>query len=107
MACIGIDCGTQSLKVLFWEPETNTSISASRSYGLIEGLPAGHKEQHPLIWIKALEECMAEFSEKGIQLSTVKGVGVSGQQHGLVVLDGERGVSGIPAPGSCPLQDHL
>ena len=30
---------------------------------------------------------MAEFSEKGVPLSTVKGIGVSGQQHGLVVLD--------------------
>jgi len=87
MACIGIDCGTQSMKVLFWDPEQNTSISASRSYGLIEGLPAGHKEQHPSIWIKALEECLAELGEKGIPLDSVKGIGVSGQQHGLVVLD--------------------
>jgi D-xylulose kinase len=30
---------------------------------------------------------MAEFTEKGIPLNNVKGIGVSGQQHGLVVLD--------------------
>ena len=50
---IGIDCGTQSLKVLVWDPINGTFDSASKSYDLIGKLPPGHKEQHPSTWIDA------------------------------------------------------
>jgi xylulokinase len=86
MIYLGIDCGTQSLKILAWSPERGSVASASRSYGLIEGLPAGHKEQHPSEWISSLEECMEELRSK-IDPDEVRAIGVSGQQHGLVVLD--------------------
>ena len=86
MTYLGIDCGTQSLKVLAWSPERGSLASASRSYGLIDGLPAGHKEQHPSEWTSALDECMEELRSR-ISLDDVRGIGVSGQQHGLVVLD--------------------
>jgi xylulokinase len=87
MAYIGIDCGTQSLKVLVWDPISGKSYACSRSYGLIEGLPPGHKEQDPQIWIDALNECFQQLRAEEIPLSHVKAIGVSGQQHGLVVLD--------------------
>ncbi|MFZ0430292.1 MAG: xylulokinase [Acidobacteriota bacterium] len=86
MIYLGIDCGTQSLKVLAWSPGRGAVASASRSYGLIEGLPAGHKEQHPSDWVSSLEECMQELGSR-IALEEVRAIGVSGQQHGLVVLD--------------------
>ena len=89
MIFLGIDCGTQSLKVLAWRPETNECVSTSCSYELIPGLPPGHKEQHPREWIKALGDCIAELRAEGVRMDMVRGIGVSGQQHGLVVLDRE------------------
>ncbi len=84
---LGIDCGTQSLKILVWDPINRTSYSSSESYDLIENLPPGHKEQHPSNWIDALESCMGALRQQGVDLGAVRGIGVSGQQHGLVVLD--------------------
>ncbi|MFH1964058.1 MAG: FGGY family carbohydrate kinase, partial [Acidobacteriota bacterium] len=89
MIFIGIDCGTQSLKVLSWRSDTNECVSASCSYGLIPGLPPGHKEQHPREWIEALGNCIFKLKGKGVRMDLVRGIGVSGQQHGLVVLDGQ------------------
>ena len=87
MKYIGIDCGTQSLKVLVWDSETGETSSAARSYDLMEGLPPGHKEQDPQIWIDALEGCINLLRGENAALSDVMAIGVSGQQHGLVVLD--------------------
>ena len=79
MLLLGIDCGTQGLKAIAWDSEANKIWTASHSYDLIEGLPPGHKEQHPRIWIDALENCMAALQGQGLDFSRVKGMGVSGQ----------------------------
>ncbi len=89
MISLGIDCGTQSLKVLIWDSDTNEVHSATRSYGLIEGLPPGHKEQAPSIWLEALDSCVEQLASKTSKLKAVQAIGVSGQQHGLVVLDSQ------------------
>lgn len=86
---IGIDSGTQSTKVILLDAESGTVVaSASQSYALIEGLPAGHKEQHPREWIDATRNTIkAVLEQAGIDRAAVKGIGVSGQQHGFVPLD--------------------
>ena len=92
MLLLGIDCGTQGLKAIAWDSEASRTWAANCSYDLIEGLPPGHKEQHPRIWIDALENCVAALQGQGLDFSRVKGIGVSGQQHGLVALDKEHEV---------------
>ena len=87
MLLLGIDCGTQGLKLVAWESESNHIWTANGSYDLIGGLPPGHKEQHPQAWIDALEHCVASLQGQGLDLSRVEGIGVSGQQHGFVALD--------------------
>ena len=94
MIFIGIDSGTQSTKALALDAESGEILaSAQRSYELIDGLPAGHLEQDPAEWIAAVQEtvglCVAEL---GGRKDEVAGIGVSGQQHGLVVLDGDDAV---------------
>lgn len=86
---LGIDSGTQSTKAIVLDFETGQIVaSAHRKYELIEGLPAGHLEQHPADWIKAVDESIAECVAKlGADRAKIAGIGVSGQQHGLVVLD--------------------
>ncbi len=89
MLYLGIDSGTQSTKTVVLDLETGTILAqASRTYDVIQGLPPGHMEQHPQDWFAALcetvEDCLAQIGERRRE---VRGIGVSGQQHGLVVLD--------------------
>ncbi|MCS7119723.1 MAG: xylulokinase [Nitrososphaerota archaeon] len=86
---IGVDVGTQSTKTIVFDGESGRVLAkASQGYGLIEGLPPGHKEQDPSVWIEALrltiKMCLKEAS---IDPARVRAIGVSGQQHGLVPLD--------------------
>ena len=89
MYFLGIDSGTQSTKAIVLELETGKIVASAHSkYDLIEGLPAGHLEQHPQSWIDAVDECVSSCVEQlGAKAKEIKGIGVSGQQHGLVVLD--------------------
>ncbi len=89
MITLGIDCGTQSLKTIALDGDSGKVIaSASKAYGLVEGLPAGHLEQDPAIWWDALEETVQSvLADLGPRKAEVAGIGVSGQQHGFVPLD--------------------
>lgn len=92
---IGIDSGTQSTKAVVLDLESRTVIAEARApHGLIEGLPVGHMEQHPSDWTKALEAVILEVvSAIGpAKAARVRGIGVSGQQHGFVPLDEKREV---------------
>jgi len=59
---------------------------ASVPYDLIEGLPPGAAEQHPHTWRDAVAQVLSELVAKA-DVSKLGGIGISGQQHGLVVLD--------------------
>lgn len=89
MFYIGIDSGTQSTKTVVLDLESGAIVAhASQTYELISGLPAGHLEQHPSDWIAAVKATVSScLGQLGNRRSEVRGIGVSGQQHGLVVLD--------------------
>lgn len=89
MLYIGIDSGTQSTKAIVLDLQTGETIaSASAAYDFIPDLPQGHLEQHPQDWVKATDETISAVLEKiGTRRGEIRGIGVSGQQHGLVVLD--------------------
>ncbi|MCD6466138.1 xylulokinase [Candidatus Bathyarchaeota archaeon] len=86
---IGVDNGTQSTKTVIVDGETGEVLGkATRKYGLIKGLPPGHKEQDPAVWIDALIDTIKRATEYAkIDPKDVRAIGVSGQQHGLVPLD--------------------
>lgn len=89
---LGLDVGTQGTKALLVDVGTRVVVArASSAYDLIPGLPAGAAEQHPDTWWNAVRAC-AEALAREIDLTRVRGVGVSGQQHGFVALDAERRV---------------
>jgi xylulokinase len=84
---IGIDSGTQSVKAVVLDLDTRKVIAEARApHALIDGLPVGHMEQHPQDWVAALDAVLLEVAGK-IDGSRVRGIGVSGQQHGFVPLD--------------------
>src|SRR5260221_716007 len=86
---LGLDVGTQGTKALLVDAEKCEVVArASASYGLIEGLPPGAAEQHPQTWIAAVRDATSRlFSERPADRARVARGGVSGQQHGLVLLD--------------------
>ena len=85
---IGVDSGTQGTKTIIIDETGKTICKASASYGLIEGLPTGHMEQHPETWRKAMLTTMKKtLGDSKIDTKQIRGIGVSGQQHGLVPLD--------------------
>ena len=89
MYFIGIDSGTQSTKAIVLDLDTGAIVATGHAaYELISGLPPGHLEQHPQHWLDAVESCITQCLEKigPDGRSRVTGIGVSGQQHGLVAL---------------------
>jgi D-xylulose kinase len=88
---LGLDVGTQGTKGLVVDADAGVIVArASAEYGLIEGLEPGAAEQHPDTWTDAIRAVAAELmAADGVDPSAFASVGVSGQQHGLVVLDGE------------------
>ena len=86
---IGFDAGTRSTKGLALDLEAGRVVArAASQYALIEGLPEGAAEQHPDTWVRALREvCRSLLASEAVDAARIRAVGVSGQQHGLVVLD--------------------
>jgi xylulokinase len=102
MLCLGIDSGTTSTRALILDVEPGTVLAvARREHGFVDGLPHGHVEQLPQTWTdaadQAIRECVAAIGHRKDQIVAI---GVSGQQHGLVVLD-DRNVPIRPAKLWC------
>ena len=89
MIYLGIDCGTQGTKTVALDGDTGKILaSAAQNHPLVAGLPPGHLEQEPHLWIHALDVTVRKVLENlGARRRDVRGIGVSGQQHGLVALD--------------------
>ncbi|WP_110666565.1 xylulokinase [Salinicola halophilus] len=87
---IGVDCGTQSTKVVVVDPDGGRILGeASRPHRLEQG-DNGRREQAVGEWTGAFREALQEaLSYAGVEGSAVRGIGVSGQQHGMVALDAE------------------
>ncbi len=91
---LGIDSGTQSTKAVILDLAAKKVIAEARApHGLIAGLPPGHMEQHPADWVAALETTIADVVRQvGPRAVEIRGLGVSGQQHGFVPLDADGAV---------------
>jgi xylulokinase len=81
---LGIDCGTQGTKALLMTGDGVTWGRGYAAHSLIER-PSGAREQNPQWWIDAMRTSVTQAV--GARGCEVLAIGVSGQQHGLVVLD--------------------
>ena len=85
MLYLGIDLGTSSVKLLLTDEKGSILKTAVREYPLI--FPRdGWSEQNPSDWWKGTLSALDEIT-KGIDRSLIRGIGVAGQMHGLVILD--------------------
>ncbi|MGE3911890.1 MAG: xylulokinase [Chloroflexota bacterium] len=87
-AFLGIDCGTQSTKALLIDAETLAPLALGRAPHELISRDDGTREQHPDWWIAALQAATRQALAEAGPVE-VAGIGVSGQQHGMVALDAE------------------
>ncbi len=87
MYLIGSDIGTSGTKTVLFDLEGNTVASALSEYPLYQP-KNGWAEQDPRDWWNAVcETIKAVITKSGVDPKDIKGVGLSGQMHGLVMLD--------------------
>ncbi|MFP8965753.1 xylulokinase [Pokkaliibacter sp. CJK22405] len=85
---VGIDCGTQGTKVVILDSEKGQLIGEGYSAHELISLANGRREQEVSWWTDALIAAFkTAVSAAGIATSSIKGIGISGQQHGLVLLN--------------------
>lgn len=84
---IGIDIGTSGTKTVLFDQKGNSVASALREYPLYQPYN-GWAEQDPEDWWNAVCGTISEVILKsGVDAAEIKGVGLSGQMHGAVLLD--------------------
>ncbi|MEH6583130.1 MAG: FGGY family carbohydrate kinase, partial [Halioglobus sp.] len=81
---LGIDLGTQSLKVLIYNAESKEVEATASSELALRSRPDGTREQEANWWLDALHAAMAELSPSN--RDGIAAIGVSGQQHGFTPL---------------------
>jgi xylulokinase len=77
----GVDCSTQSTKVLIVQPDDGRVVATGRGEHEVTGAH-GARETDPAGWWQALRAALHETG----RAADVGAISVAGQQHGLVVL---------------------
>ena len=84
---IGIDTSTTSTKAIVINEKGKILGVSSSEYTFETPFPLWI-EQKPDLWWRATKESVQDsISKAGIQPSQVRGIGLTGQMHGLVILD--------------------
>lgn len=84
---IGVDIGTSGTKTVLFDGMGKVIASATVEYPMYQP-QNGYAEQMPLDWDNAVMQTLAAvMKDSGVDKEDVKGIGLSGQMHGLVMLD--------------------
>lgn len=87
---IGADIGTGGTKAILYEERLTPLAQAVAAYGLCQP-QNGWAEQPPEAWHRAVIACCKELvAMQPTAAASVKAIGLSGQMHGLVLLDRNR-----------------
>lgn len=86
---LGVDIGTSGTKTVLFDQAGAVIASASEEYPLYQP-QNGYAEQDPADWYQATIHTIAQVMKtSGVAREDVKGIGLSGQMHGLVMLDAQ------------------
>lgn len=89
---IGIDIGTSGTKTVLFDEAGAVIASKTIEYPLYQP-KNGYAEQDPEDWANAaVNTIKAVMAESEVKKEDVKGIGLSGQMHGLVMLDKDNNV---------------
>lgn len=82
---LGIDIGTSGTKAVCFDKDGKVVASAYAEYELLT-IRTGYSEERPSDWWEAVKKTIKDITKAGFK---IKGIGLSGQMHGLVILDKE------------------
>ena len=82
---VGIDIGTSGTKSVLFDTEGNAVVSCLEEYPMYQP-KNGWAEQDPRDWWNAVCKSLKEITAN-VDPADICGVGMSGQMHGLVMLD--------------------
>lgn len=84
---IGVDIGTSGTKTVLFDQKGGVIASSTVEYPMYQP-HNGWAEQDPADWWNATAATIKTVIEKsGVAAGDIKGIGLSGQMHGLVMLD--------------------
>ena len=84
---LGIDIGTSGTKTVLFDRDANPITAKTFEYPLYQE-QNGWAEQEPEDWWNAVVQgVQAVLQASGVDAADIKGIGLSGQMHGLVMLD--------------------
>lgn len=81
---LGVDSSTQSTKVLAVDADSGRVLARGQAPHTVSG--GAGRETDPEVWWSALQDTLGQIAPYAEQAAAVS---VGGQQHGLVVLDGQ------------------
>lgn len=84
---IGIDVSTTATKVLLMDADGRVVETAATEYSFDAPRPLWSEQDPALWWDGTVRSTRRVLSESGISGSDVAGIGLTGQMHGLVLLD--------------------
>ena len=86
---LGVDIGTSGTKTVLFDTVGRTIASATLEYPMAQP-QIGWAEQDPEDWWQASAGSIAAVIKKsGVDPSLIQGIGLSGQMHGMVLLDAD------------------
>ncbi|MDP9052983.1 MAG: xylulokinase [Acidobacteriota bacterium] len=89
MPWLGIDTGTGSTRALLVDSAGRQLASFSAPHEDMQMAQPGWAEQRPEDWVAAAAASIrGVLASSGVHAGDIQGIGLSGQMHGLVMLDG-------------------
>jgi len=98
---VGLDVSTQGCKLVVLDLSAEALVHTDRvdydrdlpafgtRNGVVPATEEGVSESDPLMWTEAVETLLHRLRETDLRRDAVRCISVSGQQHGLVALDGD------------------
>lgn len=84
---LGVDLGTSATKTILFDEKLQPIQTASAEYPLLQP-QNGWAEQHPSDWRQAVFSTIKQvIATSGVSKEDIIAIGLSGQMHGLVMLD--------------------
>ena len=88
MLLIGVDCGTQGTKAVVFDSDAGIVRGKGYCTHKLIAKEDGTREQNPAWWISAASDAIRQsIAKAGVSGHDIVSLAVSGQQHGLVLLD--------------------
>ena len=84
---LGVDLGTSSVKAAVIDLSGTTVTAAAEDYSVQQPRP-GYAEQDPVAWWDALCRTVRRATSQ-CDATAIRAVGLSGQMHGTVLVDGD------------------